>query len=259
MQPLARRYVSSQGPICYRRRLPRMPLPRSRLILLIALAIAVAYRPVGAAAQPLTVVHQAPRKPAPGKPPMLVLLHGFGANERDLLPMAARLDPRLAVASLRGPYQIRPGSYSWVNGNTAEELDNARRMVIECIDQVADSTGADRGRVYLAGFSQGAMLTLAIALTEPEKIAGAAVLSGRLVAAVRDNHAAPERLRGFPILLTHGTDDRQIPVRSAHDIRQALKPIGVALDYHEFESGHYISDFNVGVLDRWLRRRLATK
>ena len=55
--------------------------------------------------------------------------------------MAARLDPRLAVASLRGPYQIRPGSYSWVNGNTADELDNARRMVIECIDQVADSTG----------------------------------------------------------------------------------------------------------------------
>jgi len=236
-----------------------MPFSRSILILLIALAIAGASRPVGAAAQPLTVVHQAPRKPAPGKPPLLVLLHGFGANEQDLLPMAARLDPRLAVASLRGPYQIRPGSYSWVNGNSAEELDNSRRMVIECIDQVADSTGADRGRVYLAGFSQGAMLTLAIALTEPEKIAGAAVLSGRLAAAVRDNHASPERLRGFPILVTHGTDDRQIPVRSAHDIRQALKPMGVAVDYHEFESGHYISDFNVGVLDQWLRRRLATK
>ena len=236
-----------------------MPLPRSALTLLIALAIGVAYRPLGAAAQPLTVVHQAPRKPAPGKPPLLVLLHGFGANEQDLLPVAAQLDPRLAVASLRGPYQIRPGSYSWVNGNSAEELDNSRRMVIECIDQVADSTGADRGRVYLAGFSQGAMLTLAVALTEPEKIAGAAVLSGRLAAAVRDNHAAPERLRGFPILVTHGTDDPQIPVRSAHDIRQALKPMGVALDYHEFESGHYISEINVDVLNQWLRRRLATK
>lgn len=236
-----------------------MPLLRSALILLIVLTIGVAYRPVGAAAPPLTVVQEAPRKPAPGKPPMLVLLHGFGANERDLLPMAARLDPRLAVASIRGPYQIRPGSYSWVNGNTADELDKTRRMVIECIDQVADSMGADRDRVYLAGFSQGAMLTLAIALTEPEKIAGAAVLSGRLVAAVRDNHAAPERLRGFPILVTHGTDDQQIPIRSARDIRQALKPLGMAVDYQEFESGHYISDFNVGVLDQWLRRRLTAK
>ena len=235
-----------------------MPLFRSVLILLIALAIGVVYLPVSAAAQPLTVVHQPPRKPAPGKPPLLVLLHGFGANEQDLLPMAARLDPRLAVASLRAPYQVRPGSYSWVNGNTADELDKARRMVIECIDQVADSTGADRGRVYLAGFSQGASLTLAIALTEPEKIAGAAVLSGRLVAAVRDNHAA-ERLRGFPILVTHGTDDQQIPVRSAHDIRQALKPMGLAVEYHEFENGHYISDVNVDVLNRWLRRRLAKK
>lgn len=232
-------------------------LSRSALVLPISLVVGVAYHPVGAAAQPLTVVHQAPRKPAPGKPPLLVLLHGFGANEQDLLPMAARLDPRLAVASIRGPYQIRPGSYSWTNGNSAEELDQARRLVIECIDRVADSTGADRSRVYLAGFSQGAMLTLAIALTEPEKIAGAAVLSGRLVAAVRDHHAPPERLRGFPILVTHGTDDQQIPVRAAHDIRQALKPMGVAVDYHEFESGHYISDFNVGVLDQWLKRRLA--
>src|SRR5215510_10222327 len=234
-------------------------LPRSVFIAVIALAIGVACGTVEAAAQSLTGVQRAPRKPAPGRPPMLVLLHGFGANEQDLLPMAARLDPRLAVASLRGPYQIRPGSYSWVNGNSADELDNARRLVIECIDQVADSMGADRGRVYLTGFSQGAMLTLAIALTEPEKIAGAAVLSGRLAAAVRDNHAAPERLRGFPILVTHGMDDQQIPVRSAHDIRQALKPLGVAVDYHEFESGHYISDVNVDVLNQWLRRRLATK
>jgi len=236
-----------------------MPSPRSVLTVAIALAIGVAYRPVGAAAEPLTVVYQAPRKPAPGKPPLLVLLHGFGANEQDLLPIAARLDPRVAVASPRGPYQVRPGSYSWVNGNSADELGNARRMVLECIDQVAGSRGADRGRVYLAGFSQGAMLTLAIALTEPEKIAGAAVLSGRLAAAVRDDHAAPERLRGFPILVTHGVDDQQIPLRSAHDIRQALKPMGVAVDYHEVESGHYISDVNVDVLNQWLRRQLATK
>src|SRR5262245_16328294 len=226
-----------------------MPLPRSGLILLIALAFGAAYRPVGAVAQPLTVVQQAPRKPAAGKPPLLVLLHGFGANERDLLPMAARLDPRLAVASLRGPYQTRPGNYAWVNGNSADELDQARRLVLESIDQVADAMGADRSRVYLAGFSQGAMLTLAIALTEPEKIAGAAVLRGRLVASVRDNQAPPERLRGFPILVTHGTDDPQIPIRSAREIRQALKPLGLAVDYQEFESGHYISDFNVGVLD----------
>ena len=236
-----------------------MSFSRSVLVLGIALAIGTAHDPMGAAAQPLTVVHQPPRKPGPGKPPLLVLLHGFGANEQDLLPIAARLDPRFAVASPRAPYQVRPGSYSWMNGNTPAELDHARRIVIECIDQVADSTGADRGRVYLAGFSQGAMLTLAIALTEPEKIAGAAVLSGRLAAAVRDNHAPPERLRGFPILVTHGTDDQQIPLRSAHDIRKALKPMGPAVEYHEFESGHYISDVNVDVLNQWLKRRLATK
>ena len=234
-------------------------MTRSVLILVIALAVGVAYGPVGAAAQPLTVVYQPPRKPAPGKPPLLVLLHGFGANEQDLLAIAARLDSRLAVASFRAPYEIRPGSYSWMNGNTADELARARRLVIEGIDQVAEARGADRHRVYLAGFSQGAMLTLAIALMEPEKIAGAAVLSGRLAATVRDSHATPERLRGFPILVTHGTDDQQIPIRSAHDIRKALKPMGVSLEYHDFESGHYLSDVNVDVLNQWLKRRLTTK
>jgi phospholipase/carboxylesterase len=100
------------------------------------------------------------------------------------------------------------------------------------------------------------MLTLAIALTEPQQLAGAAVLSGRLAPSVRERHASVDQLRGFPILVTHGTEDPQIPIRSAHDIRQALKPLGVKLDYHEFDSGHYISDFNVGVLDGWLQQQL---
>ena len=90
----APRHASSRTTDLLSSRRPTMPLLRSVLILLIALAIGIAYRPVSAAAQPLTVVHRAPRKPAPGKPPLLVLLHGFGANEQDLLPMAAQLDPR---------------------------------------------------------------------------------------------------------------------------------------------------------------------
>ncbi len=105
-------------------------------------------------------------------------------------------------------------------------------------DEGRRAINADSCRIYLAGFSQGAMLTLAIALTEPGKIAGAAVSSGRLAAVVRDNHAPPEPLRGFPILVTHGIEDQPIPIRPAHDIRKALKPMGVAVDYDEFEGGH---------------------
>jgi phospholipase/carboxylesterase len=214
---------------------------------------------VEAQAQQLTVIHQAPRKPGPGKPPLLVLLHGHGADEKDLLPMVARLDPRLAIASLRAPIQIRQGGYSWLSSNTEADLDDARRAVLECIDQIVITTDADADRVYVAGFSQGAMLALAIALTEPQKIAGAAVMSGRLAAAIRDRHAPVDSLRGFPILVTHGTEDQQISIRSARDIRQALKPLSIDLEYYEFEIGHYISDRTVSALDRWLRQRLARK
>ena len=237
-----------------------MTLRHPVLVLAIAVAGCLAPRAAAISADGLVVIHQAPRRPEPGrKPPMLVLLHGLGANEKDLLPMAARLDPRLAIASPRAPFEVRAGSYSWMNGNSEDALQTARRTVLECIDQVAAAAGADRDRVYLAGVSQGAMLTLAIALTEPQKIAGAAVLSGRIAASVREAHAPLTQLRGFPILVTHGTEDPQIPIRSAREIRTVLKPLDVALEYHEFESGHFISDFNVGVLDSWLKRQLDRK
>ena len=237
----------------------RAPRLKRRALLFGLLAFAGGQTPlrVAAASQSLTVIQQAPRKPGPGKPPLLVLLHGHGADEKDLLPMVARLDPRLAIASLRAPIQIRQGGYSWFSGNTDADLDDARRAVLESIEQIVITTNADADRVYVAGFSQGAMLALAMALTEPQKIAGAAVMSGRLAAAIRDRHASVDLLRGFPILVTHGTEDRQIPIRSARDIRQALKPLSVDLEYHEFEIGHSISDQTVSVLDRWLRQGLA--
>jgi phospholipase/carboxylesterase len=239
----------------------RAPGLKRRAVLFGLIAIAGGQTPfrVEAAPQSLTVIQQAPRKPGPGKPPLLVLLHGHGADEKDLLPMVARLDPRLAIASLRAPIPIRQGGYSWFSGNTEADLDDARRAVLEVIEQIVIATNADADRVYVAGFSQGAMLALAIALTEPQKIAGAAVMSGRLAAAIRDRHAPVDVLRGFPILVTHGTEDRQIPIRSARDIRQALKPLSVDLEYHEFEIGHSISDQTVSVLDGWLRQRLARK
>ena len=232
---------------------------RAVLFGLIAIAGGSVPFPVEAAPPPLKVIHQAPRKPGPGKPPLLVLLHGHGVDEHDLLPMVARLDPRLAIASPQAPFRIRDGSYTWLDGNTEADLDNAQRAVLECIDQSVTATDADAGRVYVAGFSQGAMLALAIALTQPQKIAGAAVLSGRLAAVIRDRHAPLDLLRGFPILVTHGTEDRQIPIRSARDIREALKLLPVNLEYHEFDIGHSISDQTVSVLDMWLRRQLARK
>src|SRR4029077_1141603 len=138
------------GPSRLRERLK----PRAILFGLIAVAAAIAQLQVEAATEPVIVVHQAPRQPAPAKPPLLVLLHGHGADEKDLLPMVARLDPRLSIASLRAPIPIRQGGYSWLRGNTDADLDDARRAVLECIEQIVVATNADPDRIYVAGFSQ---------------------------------------------------------------------------------------------------------
>jgi hypothetical protein len=105
----------------------RAPGLKRRAVLFGLIAIAGGHAPFRVEAQPqqLIVFQQAPRKPGPGKPPLLVLLHGHGADEKDLLPMVARLDPRLAIASLRAPIQIRQGGYSWLSGNAEAELDDS--------------------------------------------------------------------------------------------------------------------------------------
>ena len=229
------------------------------VLLVIAGAGCTSRAPSTAAPVALTFIEQPARTPSPGHPPLLILLHGYGADERDLLSMAGALDPRLAIVSARAPIALENGGYAWFHGDDEGELERARNVVLDFIDRAIDDAAADRDRVYLAGFSQGAMLTAAVALTEPRKLAGAAVISGRLPRGVQQRMASVELLRGFPMLVTHGVEDAIMPIRFGRELRDTVTPLGVTLDYREFIVGHKITDETVHALDQWLQQRLAEK
>lgn len=205
-----------------------------------------------------------PRAATTGKPPLLLLLHGVGSNERDLFGFAGLLDPRFRVVSLRAPLVRGPESFAWFDVRflpegfaiNAEHLRASRDHIARVIGEAVAAYDTDAERVYLAGFSQGAIMSLATALTRPELVAGIAPLSGRIPPEVRPEIAPAERLAGLPVLLLHGREDAVIPIRYAHEARQLLEGLPIALDYREYDTGHTIGPEAFRDLLAWLGARL---
>ncbi len=213
----------------------------------------------------LASVRIAPRAPSPRKPPLLLLLHGYGTDEHDLLPVARSLDPRFDVRSARATRTLAPGRNAWFDFTvTADgerhvdptEILAARDLILRFIDEAVAADGADPERVYVAGFSQGAMLALVLALTNPDRIAGAVAMSGRVPPELAGRLASNESLTGIPVLVVHGTQDTMMPVENARATRALLSGLPVSLTYQEFPMPHTISPDSERLVSTWLKSRL---
>ena len=214
----------------------------------------------------LTHLHLAPRRASDGKPPLLILLHGVGSNEQDLFSLAGEIDPRFEVISARAPHTRFPGSYMWfeisISGGEfviqREMWEQSLGLLVRFIGEAVEAYRADPARVYLAGFSQGAIMSLCVMLTRPEILAGVVAMSGRLLPEVRPLARPPDDLRGFPVIVLHGTNDPVIPVRHAEEIREYLSQLPVDLTFKLYPMGHEISGTSLRDVDAWLRARLES-
>ena len=217
----------------------------------------------------LSLVHLArpPQTPVAelgAKPPLLALLHGVGSNEGDLFQLAPYLDPRFQIVSLRAPLVRGPQSFAWFDVEflpegfriAPEQIAASRDRIAAFLDEAVAAYGADAERVYLLGFSQGAIMSLTLALTQPERLAGVVPIAGRIPPEVEPWIAAPERTAGLPLLLEHGRWDQVIPIAWAHRARPILERQGVALDYREYDAPHSITPRMLDDATAWLTARL---
>jgi phospholipase/carboxylesterase len=195
----------------------------------------------------------------------LLLLHGIGSNEADLFGLAPYLDERLLVVSARAPVVMGPGSFGWFNieftprGMTAdiEQAKKSLRQLPVFIDELIETYRADpAGGVYLMGFSQGAMMTLALSLNHPERISGAVVMSGRFPSSVLEDRLNVEALEGKPFIVTHGIYDPVLPVEEGRAVRKSLEALPVKLTYREYPMGHEVSMESLRDVSAWLTRTL---
>lgn len=205
-----------------------------------------------------------PRRRAVGPPPLLVLLHGIGADENDLLPLAARLDPRFRVVSVRAPRPWLPG-HAWFHidfrsdGTIVPDVAGARGALADLVGWVRAAPAryeTDPERTYLLGFSQGAMMSLGVLRTAPEGLAGVVALSGRCPDGLFEARAAVAAIARVPLLVAHGTLDAVLAVDNGRRTRDAFAGVSTDFTYREYPIGHGISDAEVVFVAEWLAARL---
>lgn len=207
-------------------------------------------------------------RPAGGAPEgLLVLHHGRGSDEDDLLTLADVLDPerRLHVVTPRAPLQL-PGSqgYHWylvprVGYPDPESFDAARRQLGELHDELWQRTGVTPERTVLGGFSMGAVMSYVMAFS-PERPAPAGVLAfSGFIASVehwQPDLASRKAVRAF---IAHGTRDQVIGVDFARAAAEQLREAGLPVEYHESEAGHHIDPREIPAASVWLEDTLERR
>ena len=206
----------------------------------------------------------------------VVLLHGFGAPGDDLVSLAEYLDVPArfvfpeAPLELGGMYgdsrawwmldlarlesQLRSGNPHDRSAEIPEGLSAARDQVSRLIDQVAARFATTDDRIVLGGFSQGAMVSLDVALHRDKRLAGVVMLSGTLIA---ESEWAPRmpKLAGVPVFQSHGRGDPLLPFVVAETLRDKLKTAGALVEWHQFVGGHEIPAGVLAELGQFLLAR----
>ncbi len=199
--------------------------------------------------------------------PLVIMLHGFGANMMDLSGLAPAInDTGYLYAFPNAPMTFNLGmghmGYGWYTPRgqgsplqVQQEVQQSEALLAGFFDEVFQELHAPPGRVVLMGFSQGGGMTYRCGLGRPDTFAGLAALS----ASVPNPQELEPKLpagREQPIFVAHGRADSLVSLESARATRRFLEGAGYQPEYHEYEMAHQISDQVIADLTPWLAKVL---
>ena len=207
-------------------------------------------------------------RPAAGEPAGLVILHhGRGADEHDLLGLADVLDPerRLHIVTPRGPLALPgwPGHHWYVVPRVGypdpDTFGAAYRRLSEFHDELFERTGVSPERTVLGGFSMGSVMSYALGLG-PDRPAPAGLLAfSGFVPTVESWQPAQEGREQTRAFIAHGRNDPVMDVSFARAARDLLESAGLPVEYHESDAGHHIDPAHVPAAVGWLRATLPAQ
>ncbi|HVS32709.1 MAG TPA: dienelactone hydrolase family protein [Thermoanaerobaculia bacterium] len=212
---------------------------------------------------PLRCVRSTPSgRPDTDALPLVIVMHGRGADANDLADLAPLLDSgnglRFLFPNAPKPWDAGGGmtfGFTWFDGwpPTPESFAESRRMVLDFLKAAVAHYPTPPGQVVLTGFSQGALLALNVALHTEVELAGVVAMSGAFHEIDLDRLAKRQNL---PILIVHGIHDEVIPLLAAHRARRVLESHGLSPEYHEFPMGHQVTQESMAVVAEFIERCL---
>jgi len=199
------------------------------------------------------------------KPPVLFMFHGYGSNEEDLFSFAPELQEEFCVISVRAPYPMEPFGNAWYainfdaeNGKWSddEQAKSSRDKIVHFIDEACTSYSLDAQNITLLGFSQGTILSYAVALSYPKKVKNVVALSGYINEGILTDDYANKSHNHLKIYASHGQVDQVIPPEWAQRAPDFLANLGIDHLYEEFPVGHGVSPQNFYSFKKWLNEKI---
>lgn len=199
------------------------------------------------------------------RPPALFLFHGYGSNEDDLFSFAPELPEQLCIISARAPFPMEPFGFAWYAINfdanygkwsNVEQAVTSRDKIVAFIAEACEAYQLDQHNVSLLGFSQGTVLSYAVALSFPEKIKNLIALSGYIDEQILTSDYSEKDHAHLQVYASHGQVDMVIPPEWAQKAPAFLKKLDIAHQYEEFPVGHGVSPQNFHSIKKWFATRI---
>lgn len=190
--------------------------------------------------------------------PSIFMLHGYGSNADDLFSFAPYLPQDHAILSLEAPIPLPQMGFAWypihfdAPQNQWTDIPQAKAaldMILENIQELKEEHKLDPNNITLLGFSQGAILSWALALNNPNQFRRIVALSGYVNKELINSNAV-----SFSAYASHGKADPVIPFEWAKESIEPLARQYKKIQFHSFEAGHTVTQENFVAILEWLKR-----
>jgi len=197
--------------------------------------------------------------------PLLIMLHGYGSDENDLFSFASELPEELFIISLKAPLPLQPYGNAWYAINfdadqnkwsDNQQAIQSRDSIANFIDYACNTYPVNKNNVTLLGFSQGSILSYAVAFTYPQKVNNIIALSGYINTDILPSDIASKDYSRLDFYCSHGSVDQVIPVEWARQIPQFLERLNISHKYEEFPVGHGVAPQNFYSFKDWLNNKI---
>ena len=194
--------------------------------------------------------------------PALFLIHGIGSNEQNMFPLIAGLEEKYFIFSIRGPISHPPGfAFFTIEGYGKphqEVFKQSLGQLTDFLDYASNKYPIDKNQLFLLGFSQGAILSMSLALTLGNKIKGIVALSGYIPKIVSEDYEI-QSVKELSVFISHGEVDQILPYQWGMEAQEYFKTLGADVTFRSYHESHTVSIQNQQDVIQWIQEKIESK